>query len=93
MANAVKCVMKEGRMINNKASRFQSSNARNFFKFDIIKICIVTYGYHLGDVLTALNQLKQSPDHTRKFKPLSWGSCMSFQQFDIISTVAKSHRP
>ena len=30
IAKAVKCVMKEGRVINNKASRFQSSNARKF---------------------------------------------------------------
>ena len=37
MANAVKCVMKEGMVINNKASRFQSSNARKFLNLTLLK--------------------------------------------------------
>ena len=53
--------MKEGRVINNKASRFQSSNARKFNMY-----CHIRLSYRR--CLTALNQLKQSPDQTRKFQ-------------------------
>ena len=50
--------MKEGRVINNKASRFQSSNARKFNMYCHVRLSSRRY-------LTALNQLKQSPDQTR----------------------------
>ena len=53
--------MKEGRVINNKASRFQSSNVRKFNMYCHIRLSS-------RRCLTAFNQLKQSPDQTRKFK-------------------------